>query len=372
VDLYWAYNGPTKYNSGYTSIYRSTTAGSGISGTLIRREANLYSYYTDTTADDYTTQYYTFVHSVDGVGVYTYEKTVASKVHTLTVSINSNFSPGETLTLSLQGNAWDGTTDTTYVPATELALSITKANTLSTTSVPSTGWVSGAKSMTLSITGTDYGADTITVSNATGESGTDTFTYRLVYFLDTLPYATGPLVGNGAWVTGTLPSPAPSLTVSGGKAYPTPDGSWRGNDVSGYNIGSGSFTFGCTYTLSVTLTKALKDYGTFGGILWVFNYLQGYVSHSAGQTTGSIFVGIPGGGSVSDTFSDTFSVSYAAEVRFVAPNQFSVYIDSVYVGDYTVAVTYPKIFYVSGYIEAPSASKPVIGITVASPYLYSV
>ena len=127
MDLYWAYNGPTKYNSGYTSIDRSTTAGMVTRGALIRREANLYNVYTDTTADDYTTQYYTFVHSVDGVGIYTYEKTVAAKTRSFTVTAPASISLGTAFNLTVQAVHWDATNDTTYTPTSAPTISLSLA-----------------------------------------------------------------------------------------------------------------------------------------------------------------------------------------------------------------------------------------------------
>ena len=472
VDLYWAYNGPTKYNSGYTSIYRSTTAGSGISGTLIRREANLYNVYTDTTADDYTTQYYTFVHSVDGVGIYTYEKTVVAKtrsmslsapataysgvafnttiqmthwdgtnnteytptaalaltvvgtataisptststsgwslgaktvsttltcvgegstsiyatgggltagdtllnkVHTLTVSITEDFMLGDTATLTIQGVNWNGGNDTDYVPSTQLSLSIGNANTLSTTVVPQTGWSGGAKTMTLSLTGSVYGADTITVSNATGDSGTDTFTFRQLYFLDTLPYS-GDLVGQGSWVASGV---FPSLLVGGGVAYSAADSVIRTAEVSGYDITSGSYVYGFTISISMALAKPLAEYGYFKARFYMYEQLLlgAVLEHANLAGTAEIKFGAREVTVATWTGSDSGTYTARAECVYnpSGADENSMYINDVLVEDawFATELTYPRHLDLSGLVPTATADVPAITMEMSSPYVYS-
>jgi hypothetical protein len=471
VDLYWAYNGPAKYNSGYTSIYRSTTSGSGINGTLIRREANLYNVYTDTTADDYTTQYYTFVHNIDGVGIYTYEKTVVAKtrsmslsapataysgvafnttiqmthwdgtnnteytptaalaltvvgtataisptststsgwslgaktvsttltcvgegstsiyatgggltagdtllnkVHTLTVSITEDFMLGDTATLTIQGVNWNGGNDTDYVPSTQLSLSIGNANTLSTTVVPQTGWSGGAKTMTLSLTGSVYGADTITVSNATGDSGTDTFTYRQLYFLDTLPYS-GNLVGQGSWIADGA---YPSLLVGGGVTYPAQDSTTYRAAVTGHDITSGSYVYGYTISISMTLTKDLDEYLSFTCFLFMYAQLNLRASLVHQDLAGTATVQFGAVGSVYETWSGTNSGTYNVRYECVKlPSEADksyLYVNDVLLGAAaTQELTYPRNILLTGYIPSASDDVPAVTIQMSSPYIYS-
>ena len=268
VDLYWAYNGPTKYNSGYTSIYRSTTAGMGTRGALIRREANLYNVYTDTTADDYTTQYYTFVHSVDGVGIYTYEKSVAAKNRSFAVTLPASAYTGESISITVQTQHWDGTTNTTYTPSSGPSLSASGSNTVSPTSLSTSGWSSGQTTQTITISGSTGGTGTVTVTDGTA-TGSDTIELTAVLLYDTFEYADGNLSGNSAWSSLSFDATnVNSFLVSGGVAISNP-ADYEGMSYDWYSGNKILYDIGNNASIDVNLTFSIG----YGNLYTVIRFL---------------------------------------------------------------------------------------------------
>jgi hypothetical protein len=360
IDLIWAFNGAAKWNSGYTAIYRSLSPGMGTRGTLVHRSIGLMGDYTDTVADDYVTRYYTFVHYVEGVKVYTYEKTVAAKthdlsltapataysgvafstvlqclhwdgtndtsytptdslalsitgtstaisptstdasgwnngaktvsttltcvgegsttiwatgaglvasdtllnkIHTLTLTMIAGVSAGVPFSVAIQGVGWEGGNDTSYVPSTPLTVYIASmpANSITPVEVSTSGWSGGAKTVSLTITGTTYGSDTLSMVNSIGDAGDTAFEYNRFSLYEYFNYPNGLLVGQGGWVQHLS---SPSLHLSGGKVVVDADSTneWAKVPITRYGL---PWYFECTVTATFTATQPLSDYGYF-------------------------------------------------------------------------------------------------------------
>jgi PAS domain-containing protein len=251
IDLLWVFNGAAKWNDGYTAVYRSLSAGTGLRGTLVARTNHLWGEYTDTVADDYVTRYYTFVHYVYGVGVYTYEKTVAAKTRDLSLTAPATAYSGVAFSTVLQCLHWDGTSDTSYTPTDSLALSITGTSTaISPTSTDASGWANGAKTVSTTLTCVGTGSTTIWATGA-GLVASDTLLNKIHTLTVTVPanveagVAFDVSIQGVGWEGGNDTSyvPAEALTLSIGNA----------NTVSPTSVGVTGWSSGAK-TVSVTIT----------------------------------------------------------------------------------------------------------------------
>jgi hypothetical protein len=251
IDLLWVFNGAAKWNDGYTAVYRSLSAGTGLRGTLVARTNHLWGEYTDTVADDYVTRYYTFVHYVYGVGVYTYEKTVAAKTRDLSLTAPATAYSGVAFSTVLQCLHWDGTSDTSYTPTDSLALSITGTSTaISPTSTSASGWANGAKTVSTTLTCVGTGSTTIWATGA-GLVASDTLLNKIHTLTVTVPanvesgVAFDVAIQGVGWEGGNDTSyvPAEALTLSIGNA----------NTVSPTSVGVTGWSSGAK-TVSVTIT----------------------------------------------------------------------------------------------------------------------
>ncbi len=191
VDLTWKFRGDSQYNSGFVTIYRSTTSGTGSTGTLIYRSSvgSMWGETADTSLDEYSSDYYyTFFFFVDGVGVYSYEKFTEKQSRSLVVVAPASVYNSTAFSLTITAKHWTGDTDSSFVPESALTISVDSGSVSpETTSI--SGWSGGSKTVSTTLTGA-VAAVIITVASANEASGTDTAVVYTYSFLDQFNRAT--------------------------------------------------------------------------------------------------------------------------------------------------------------------------------------
>ena len=174
VSLEWAFTDTANIDAtGAVYIYRLYGTGDvRTEGTLIRTETNLSGSFTDT-VDEYSDDIqYAIVWGIDGVGAYgPYSPdTISQQFRTHTLTLPAGAGSGSPFDMVIQGVHWTGDNDTSYVPPNPLALTISEeADSISPTTTAITGWSSGAK--TVSTTLTVSSTDTVTITVVDVDSG---------------------------------------------------------------------------------------------------------------------------------------------------------------------------------------------------------
>ena len=191
-----------------------------------------------------------------------------------------------------------------------------------------------------------------------------------LYFIERFGYPTGDLVGNGPWIA--HPTYA-SLRTSGASAQLSTDGVLQGAQVTGYNVTSGSYIFGCQISISMILTKPLEEYEGFVSNFYmtVQRIASVVLVHNDYSETCYVVVN----GVTQEYFSTSFSTAYSLKwhcVKQSGTDKSYGYTNSVLKSTYNEELTYPKSIVLSGRLTEVSDGGPVTAMAIALPYMYSV
>ena len=203
--LTWRFENPGDDTAkGYVEIYRLYGSGTAVSdGTLIKTTSNLDSTFADT-VDEYQDDIsYQILFFLDGVDTYgPFSSSIDQQVHTYSVTAPASADIGTAFNLTIQGVHWDATNDTSYIPSGDINITISGSNSISPTTTSNSGWSSGAKTVSCTISGSTVETGTITVTDPdSGSTGNDSLsvTNFTLAFSDDFNRADGTIDDDVLW-----------------------------------------------------------------------------------------------------------------------------------------------------------------------------
>jgi len=205
ASLSWGYSAPdgASADGGYVEVYRLYGSGNpAVEGTLVTRSSSLVGTYEDT-VDEYSDNInYSILFYLGGIGTYgPFSATeMTAKAKTLTVSAPATANTGTAFDLTIQAVHWTGANDTSFAGSCTIDLS--GSNSIAPVTTDGSGWTSGAKTVSCTISGSTTETATITVTDiVNGWTGSDSLSIsNTVTFTDDFNRSNRSLNGDNGWV----------------------------------------------------------------------------------------------------------------------------------------------------------------------------